>query len=155
MGMWHMGSWKWTVLFLLWLVMTASIADDMTDEGRERDFLRLSKRDPLRLSKKSQQDSEYVDNFDYEDQDQPDMNLRFTKRYLLHLSKMSSSPDPMSYRSLHLVKRSSPGPEGSSKWLDQPMVIRLSKRQIGRLLQIKRGTSTRDLRLSKRSGQSI
>ena len=103
-------------------------------EGRERDFLRLSKRDLLRLSKKSSMSPDYSDDMEYEDQDMPDIKL--TKKDLLRLSKKSlfqdARPLHMSQRSLRLSKRS-PG-------LDQPMVIRLSKRQIGQLLQIKRGS---------------
>merc|ERR1712226_513673 len=71
--------------------------------------------------------------------------LRLSKRDILRLSKKTlfqeALPLHMSQRSLRLSKRSS--------GLDQPMVIRLSKRQIGQLLQIKIGA--RDLRLSKRA----
>ena len=119
-------------------------------EGRERDFLRLSKRDLLRLSKKSGLAPDYSDNFDYEDQNMSEIKRdvpRLTKKDLLRLSKKSLlpnvSPLQMSQRSLRLSKRS-PGPtQDGAKWSDQPMVIRLSKRQIGQLLQIKRGSLSR------------
>merc|ERR1712106_251796 len=127
-----MGTGKWSGLLLLWLVMTASIADESM-EGRERDFLRLSKRDLLRLSKKSGLAPDYSDNFDYEDQNMSEIKRdvpRLTKKDLLRLSKKSLLPN---VSPLHMSQRS----------------LRLSKRQIGQLLQIKRGSLTRDLRLSR------
>merc|ERR1719320_1470303 len=133
-----MGPVSWPGIFIFFLGLVLSLSDEMID-GRERDFLRLSKRDILRLSKKSNLDP----GMDYEDELLPDLTI--AKRDLLRLSKKSlfqeALPLHMSQRSLRLSKRSS--------GLDQPMVIRLSKRQIGQLLQIKRGA--RDLRLSKRA----
>merc|ERR1711963_410329 len=137
MGMQSMGATKW--LFILLLGITASLADDM-ENGRERDFSRLSKRDLLRLSKKS-----FEPDIDYDEDDYS--GLQFSKKDLLRLSKkgnfQESVPLHMSQRSLRLSKRSTN--------IDQPMVIRLSKRQIGQLLNIKRASLNRDLRLSKRS----
>ena len=108
-------------------------------DGRERDFLRLSKRGVLRLSKKSSMNPDYSDDMEYEDEPMPEIKL--TKKGVLRLSKKSLFQDPrplhMSQRSLRLSKRS-PG-------MDQPMVIRLSKRQIGQLLQIKRGGLSKSL----------
>merc|ERR1711981_150026 len=127
MGMWHMGSARWAGIFIFLLGL----------------LLTLSKRDLLRLSKKSSMDADY--GMEYED-DEALPDLKLIKRDLLRLSKKSlfqeAIPLHMSQRSLRLSKR--------SPALDQPMVIRLSKRQIGQLLQIKRGA--RDLRLSKRGG---
>merc|ERR1719222_820291 len=135
-----MGPVSWPGIFIFFLGLVLSLSDEMID-GRERDFLRLSKRDILRLSKKSSLDP----GMEYEDEALSDLGM--AKRDLLRLSKKSlfqeALPLHMSQRSLRLSKRS-PG-------LDQPMVIRLSKRQIGQLLQIKRGGLTRDLRLSKRA----
>merc|ERR1719315_213813 len=139
-----MGSGRWAGIFIFLLGLLCSLSDEMID-GRERDFLRLSKRDLLRLSKKSSMDAaDYEMEYDH-DEALPDLKL--IKRDLLRLSKKSlfqeAIPLHMSQRSLRLSKR--------SPSLDQPMVIRLSKRQIGQLLQIKRGGLTRDLRLSKRA----
>eukprot|EP00091_Calanus_sinicus_P015889 TRINITY_DN34863_c0_g1_i1.p1 TRINITY_DN34863_c0_g1~~TRINITY_DN34863_c0_g1_i1.p1 ORF type:complete len:145 (-),score=38.63 TRINITY_DN34863_c0_g1_i1:82-492(-) len=90
MGMWHMGTTKWSGMILLLLGMVGSMADEMV-EGRERDFLRLSKRDLLRLSKKSSMSPDYPDDMEYEDQDLPDLKL--TKKDLLRLSKKSLFQD--------------------------------------------------------------
>merc|ERR1719477_121362 len=128
-----MGPVSWPGIFIFFLGLVLSLSDEMID-GRERDFLRLSKRDILRLSKKSNLDP----GMDYEDELLPDLTM--AKRDLLRLSKKSLFQEALP---LHISKRSS--------GLDQPMVIRLSKRQIGQLLQIKRGGLTRDLRLSKRA----
>merc|ERR1719489_228050 len=133
-----MGPVSWPGIFIFFLGLVLSLSDEMID-GRERDFLRLSKRDILRLSKKSSLNP----GMEYEDEVLSDLGME--KRDPLRLSKRSlfqeALPLHMSQRSLSLSKRSS--------GLDQPMVIRLSKRQIGQLLQIKRGGLTRDLRLSK------
>merc|ERR1712050_45084 len=125
--MWHMGPGSWVGLFIFFLGLILSLSDEMID-GRERDFLRLSKRDVLRLSKKSSLDDYSEAAMDYEAEPLPD--LRLTKRDLLRLSKKSIFQDTLP---LHMSQRS----------------LRLSKRQIGQLLQIKRGA--RDLRLSKRA----
>merc|ERR1719430_156339 len=133
-----MGPVSWPGIFIFFLGLVLSLSDEMID-GRERDFLRLSKRDILRLSKKSSQDP----GMEYEDEALSDLGM--AKRDLLRLSKKSlfqeALPLHMSQRSLRLSKRSS--------GLDQPMVIRLSKRQIGQIMKINRGA--RDLRLSQRA----
>merc|ERR1719320_592565 len=120
-----MGPVSWPGIFIFFLGLVLSLSDEMID-GRERDFLRLSKRDILRLSKKSNLDP----GMDYEDELLPDLTM--AKRDLLRLSKKSLFQEALP---LHMSQRS----------------LRLSKRQIGQLLQIKRGGLTRDLRLSKRA----
>merc|ERR1740136_15515 len=116
-----MGTRLWSGLLLLHLGMAVSIADsDEMVDGRERDFLRLSKRVLLRLSKKSGLNPDYQDRYAYQDQDMSSVKrdiLQLAKRDLLRLTKKSP-------RSLRLSKRSSgPAPVGSSKRMDQPMVI--------------------------------
>merc|ERR1719228_504062 len=123
-----MGSARWAGIFIFLLGLLLTLSDEMID-GRERDFLRLSKRDLLRLSKKSSMDADY--GVEYED-DEALPDLKLIKRDLLRLSKKSLFQEAIP---LHMSQR--------SLALDQPMVIRLSKRQIGQLLQIKRGA--RDL----------
>ena len=93
---------------------------------------------------------DYSDDVEYEDQDMAEIkrDVRgLTKRDLLRLSKKSLLQDVrplhMSQRSLRLSKR--------SPTLDQPMVIRLSKRQIGQLLQIKRGSLSRFVTIFSKS----
>ena len=100
--------------------------------------MRLSKRDLLRLSKKSV-DEDLDEPYEYEVEDLPDIHL--SKKDLLRLSKKAMlqalSPQRVSQRSLRLSKRSLRLSKRSTG-VEEPMVIRLSKRQIGQLLNIKR-----------------
>merc|ERR1719233_2087 len=75
-----MGPVSWPGIFIFFLGLVLSLSDEMID-GRERDFLRLSKRDVLRLSKKSSLDP----GMEYEDEAVSDLGM--AKRDLIRLSK--------------------------------------------------------------------
>merc|ERR1719192_1317125 len=131
-----MGTWTRIAIFITCI---CSALNDAQLNGQGS--LRLSRRS-LRLS----QESPFVVEFGTrESGDQ----LRLSKKNSDDMLRLSRSSLPKKIMEVHsgslrLSKRST-----ADLNHNEPLVIRLSERQLGQLLLIKRGTRIRDLRLSK------